>query len=146
MNEYELFLSIGSPKIKADAQAEGPVTVHLGSINAVVIVEGRTAGSTGDSHLLNAYNAKYDWDYTVDGYGPFTLVGPAKVIAWRSPDGREGTGFKRPAAGRSRPNPTERCDSAAPERRRSGPAATDPIGTSRRRIAGELWNVRLPTG
>lgn len=72
MNEYELFLSIGSPKIKADAQAEGPVTVHLGSINDVVIVEGRTAGSTGDSHLLNAYNAKYDWDSTVDEYGPFT--------------------------------------------------------------------------
>ena len=88
----ELFLSIGSPKIKADAQAQGAVTVHLGSVNDVVIVEGRTAGSAADSHLLNAYTAKYDWNYTVDEYGPFTLVEPAKGIAWRSAGwaGRDG--------------------------------------------------------
>ncbi|CAN5657968.1 hypothetical protein BH24ACT5_BH24ACT5_19960 [soil metagenome] len=45
-----------------------------------------------DSQLLNAYNAKYDWDYMVDEYGPFTLVEPAKVIAWRSAGwaGRDG--------------------------------------------------------
>ena len=92
-HEYELFLSIGSPKIRADTEAQGPVTVHLGSINDVVIVEGTTAGSASDSHLLSAYNAKYDWDYTVDEYGPFTLVEPTKVIAWRSAGcaGREGS-------------------------------------------------------
>ncbi|CAN5816225.1 pyridoxamine 5'-phosphate oxidase family protein [soil metagenome] len=86
------FLSIGSPKIQAEIQADGPVTVHLGSINDVVIIEGRTAGSATDSHLLDAYNAKYGWDYTVAGYGPFTLVEPSKVIAWRSAGwaGRDG--------------------------------------------------------
>jgi hypothetical protein len=57
-----------------------------------VIVEGSAAGSAADSHLVDAYNAKYDWNYTVDEYGPFTLVEPAKVIAWRSTGwaGRDG--------------------------------------------------------
>lgn len=91
-HDDELCLSIGSPRIKADAQTECPLTIHLGSINDVVIVEGRTVGSAADSHLVDAYNAKYDWDYSVDEYGPFTLIDPAKVIAWRSTGwaGRDG--------------------------------------------------------
>lgn len=91
-HDTELFLSIGSPKIKADAQGDCAVTVHLGSVNDVVIVEGRAAGSTADSHVLNAYNVKYDWNYSVDDYGPLTLVGPVKVIAWRTAGwaGRDG--------------------------------------------------------
>jgi len=81
-----------SPRLKADAQADGPVTVHLGSINDVVIVEGRTAGSSSDNHLLEEYNTKYDWNYLVDEYGLFTIVAPTKVIAWQAAGwaGREG--------------------------------------------------------
>ena len=88
----KLCLSIGSPRLKADAQADGPVTVHLGSINDVVIVEGRTAGSSSDDRLLEDYNTKYDWNYEVGEYGPFTIVEPTKVIAWRTAGwaGREG--------------------------------------------------------
>lgn len=91
-HQEELFLSIGSPKLKAESEANRPVTVHLGSINDVVIVEGRAAGSVADSHVLDAYNDKYDWDYVVSAYGSFTRVAPSKVIAWRSAGwaGRDG--------------------------------------------------------
>ena len=91
-NHNELCLSIGSPRLKADTEADGPVTIHLGSINDVVIVEGTTAGATIDSRLLDVYNTKYGWNYTVGEYGPFTIVEPTKVIAWQSAGwaGREG--------------------------------------------------------
>ena len=87
-----LHLSIGSPRLNADAQDDVPVTVHLGSVTDVVIVEGLIAGHTNDREVIEAYNAKYDWDYTIDEYGPFTTVAPSKVLAWRSAGwaGREG--------------------------------------------------------
>ena len=87
-----LHLSIGSPELNAAARDGVPVTVHLGSVTDVVIVEGRIAGRNSDRDVLDAYNAKYDWDYTVGEYGPFTTVAPSKVIAWRSGGwaGREG--------------------------------------------------------
>ena len=90
--QSQLCVSIGSPRLKADTGADGLVTVHLGGINDVVIVEGRTAGAISDSQLLDLYNIKYDWNYTVEEYGPFTIVEPAKVIAWRSAGwaGRDG--------------------------------------------------------
>jgi len=88
----KLLLSIGSPKLKADTQADESITVHLGSVTDVVILEGRTAGMADDGDVLDAYNTKYDWDYKVDEYGPFTVVDPIKVMAWRSAGwaGREG--------------------------------------------------------
>jgi hypothetical protein len=91
-NQNTFCLSIGSPRLKADAEADVPVTVHLGSINDVVIVEGRVAGLSSDKQLLEKYNTKYDWDYVVDQYGPLTIVEPTKVIAWRTAGwaGREG--------------------------------------------------------
>jgi hypothetical protein len=91
-NQNKLFLSIGSPRLKANAQADARVTVHLDSVNDVVIVEGRVAGSSSDTHLLDDYNAKYDWDYVVNEHGPLTIVDPAKVIAWRTDGwaGRDG--------------------------------------------------------
>ena len=90
--QNRLFLSIGSPKLRSNTQSDAPVTAHLGSANDVVIIEGRSAGSVTDVHAIEAYNTKYDWDYAVDEYGPFTLVEPIKVIAWRSAGwaGREG--------------------------------------------------------
>jgi hypothetical protein len=90
--DVKLYLSIGSPEIGAYVRAGGPVTVHLGSVNEVVIVEGVAVGAEHSSDLLDAYNAKYDWDYTVEDYGPLTVVAPVKVMAWRSAGwaGREG--------------------------------------------------------
>ncbi len=79
-----LYLSIGSPRINADLQGTQPVSVHLGSATDVVILEGMTAGSTDDSDVLSGYNAKYDWNYTIGEYGPFTKIVPSKVMAWRS--------------------------------------------------------------
>ncbi len=87
-----LYLSIGSPRLIADAHHDAAVTVHLGGVNDVVIVEGIVRGRNRDREVLDAYNAKYDWDYTIDTYGPFTTVVPAKVMAWRSAGwaGRDG--------------------------------------------------------
>ena len=79
-----LHLSVGSPRLAADLGAGGPVTVHLGSVTDVVIVEGRSTGPSTDAEVLAAYNAKYEWEYTVAEYGPLTVVAPTKVIAWRS--------------------------------------------------------------
>lgn len=83
-DDDKLYLSIGSPEISAYAQSGGPLTVHLGSVNDVVIVEGTAVGTEVSTDLLNAYSAKYDWDYSVDEYGPLTIVEPVKVMAWRS--------------------------------------------------------------
>jgi hypothetical protein len=87
-----LYLSIGSPRLNSDAQIDVPVTVHLGSVTDVVIVEGVVVGQDSHREVLDAYNAKYDWNYTIGEYGPFTTVAPLKVIAWRSAGwaGREG--------------------------------------------------------
>lgn len=87
-----LYLSIGSPLLNSGTTLDAPVTAHLGSVTNVVIVEGAVAGSTDDPEVLAAYNAKYDWNYTVEEYGPFTVVAPSKVLAWRSAGwaGRDG--------------------------------------------------------
>lgn len=87
-----LYLSIGSPRLQADAWDGAAVTVHLGSVTDVVIVEGFVRGHSSDAQVLEAYNAKYDWVYTIDQYGPLTTVAPTKVMAWRSGGwaGREG--------------------------------------------------------
>lgn len=87
-----LYLSIGSPTLRAAAASNAPMTAHLGSVTDVVIVEGVAVASTDDRSVLDAYNNKYDWDYTIDQYGPFTIVAPSKVMAWRSAGwaGRDG--------------------------------------------------------
>ncbi len=87
-----LHLSIGSPRLSADARNDVAVPVHLGSVTDVVIVEGLIGVHNGDDEVLDAYNAKYDWNNTIDEYGPFTTVAPVKVMAWRSAGwaGREG--------------------------------------------------------
>lgn len=90
--DHVLFLSIGSPLIREQVRGRVPVTVHLGGDVDVVIVEGSTAGPTDDPDLVQAYNAKYDWDYQPDEYGAFIAVEPEKVMAWRSAGwaGRDG--------------------------------------------------------
>jgi len=104
--EYRLFLSIGSPRINSDVKASGHVTVHLGSINDVVIIEATTAGSVSDSDLVDAYNAKYDWNYSIEDYGPFTVVEPTKVMAWQSGGWAGREGFKATGSWTFRP-PTD---------------------------------------
>jgi hypothetical protein len=89
-----LHLSIGSPVVRRQVAADPTVTVHLDSGVDVVIVEG-TAGVEDPSSMgpqVEAYNSKYDWDYDVAQYGPFTRVAPSAVLAWRSagPAGRDG--------------------------------------------------------
>ena len=88
----QLHLSIGSPVISRMIAADPDVTVHLDSGVDVVIVEGRVAGQTEAQALYDAYNAKYDWNYSTDEYGPLTTIVPSSVLAWRSAGwaGREG--------------------------------------------------------
>jgi hypothetical protein len=84
--DHRLHLSIGSPVINRQLAArDGPaLTAHLESGTDVVILEGTVAGTTDDPALLERYDAKYDWNYTVEEYGPLTSVVPTTVIAWRS--------------------------------------------------------------
>ncbi len=91
-SDESLYLSIGSPSIKAALETDRDVTVHLGGATDVVIVEGSVVGHGGDREICEAYDRKYDWNYDVDEYGVFDVVQPAKVIAWRSSGwaGREG--------------------------------------------------------
>ncbi|MEO1065515.1 MAG: hypothetical protein AAFZ07_29210 [Actinomycetota bacterium] len=95
-----LHLSIGSPALQAATEPSAPVTVHLGHDTDVVIVEGEVAGPTTDRALVDAYDTKYDWSYSVDEYGPLTTIQPRKVLAWRSAGWAGRGGFQ--AAGRWR--------------------------------------------
>ncbi len=90
--DQRLHLSIGSPVIARQLEQVGTVTVHLESGVDVVIVEGTAAGSTSAPHLYEAYNDKYDWNYTTEEYGPLTTIAPTTVLAWRAAGwaGREG--------------------------------------------------------
>jgi hypothetical protein len=87
-----LHLSIGSPVVARLVARDPNVTVHLDSSADVVVVEGSVAGMVDDDAVIAAYNDKYDWQYTVDEYGPLTRVEPATAFAWRSAGwaGREG--------------------------------------------------------
>jgi hypothetical protein len=88
-----LHLSIGTPSIRRRLSVDPRLTVHLDSGTDVVIVEGHAVlGSETDDHVLQAYNAKYDWSYDVEQYGPLTQVRPQTVLAWRAagPAGRDG--------------------------------------------------------
>ena len=88
----QLHLSIGSPVVSRLLDDDAAVSVHLSSDVDVVIVEGHVAGFAESSALYEAYNDKYDWDYTIEEYGPMTTVTPGKVLAWRSTGwaGRDG--------------------------------------------------------
>ena len=99
--ESLLHLSIGSPVLNAALSADPRVTVHLDSGTEVIIVEGAVegevegavagAGHPFDRGPIEAYNAKYDWDYDAAQYGRLKTVAPSRVLAWRTagPAGRE---------------------------------------------------------
>lgn len=98
-----LYLSVGSPGIAADLEATPGVTVHLSSVTDVVIVEGSSTGLTDRADALEAYNEKYDWNYSVADYGPLTAIAPSKIMAWRSAGWAGRGGFRH--AGRWRVPP-----------------------------------------
>jgi hypothetical protein len=81
-----LQLSVGGPVLRRQLVASPEVTVHLDSGTDVVIVEGWAGETSPDEHAaaIAAYDAKYDWQYTIDEYGPLTTVRPQRVLAWRS--------------------------------------------------------------
>jgi hypothetical protein len=89
-----LHLSVGSPSIRRQLELEPSVTVHLDSGVDVVLVEGLAVVESDEEtrRSVAAYDAKYDWDYDLDQYGPFTRIEAAAVMAWRSagPAGRDG--------------------------------------------------------
>lgn len=78
----EVVLSIGSPPIRAALATDPTVTVHLESATEVVVVEGLVVGGRDDPAALAAYDAKYDWAYEAERYGPLTRVAPQTVLAW----------------------------------------------------------------
>ncbi|MFZ6004662.1 MAG: hypothetical protein ACOYXM_12120 [Actinomycetota bacterium] len=71
------------------------VTVHLDSGTDVVIVEGRVSGLTEAPDLLDRYNRKYGWTYTIEQYGPLTTIAAKTVMAWRSAGWAGRDGFQR---------------------------------------------------
>lgn len=91
-HDHALHLSIGSLVVARQVADEPDITVHLDSGTDVVLIEGRAAGATDDPEIIAAYDTKYDWHYTVDEYGPLTVLRPNTVLAWRSGGwaGREG--------------------------------------------------------
>ena len=63
------------------------VTVNLDSGTDVVLVEGETSRTIEyqtPSSIIQAYNARYDWDYQVAEYGEVLVVQPQRVLAWRT--------------------------------------------------------------
>lgn len=90
-HESAVHLSIGSPSLRRALADDARVTVHLDSGTDVVIVEGTASTDDMTQALLDAYDAKYDWVYDADSYGPFTRVAPMAVKAWRTagPAGRD---------------------------------------------------------
>lgn len=90
-----LHLSVGSPVLVRQFAQYPDVAVHLGSGTDVVIVEGRRTGSCTDTRVLRAYNEKYDWNYTVEQYGPLMTVAVRRVLAWQSAGWAGRQGFQR---------------------------------------------------
>lgn len=92
-SERALILSIGSPVLAGALRRDPRITVHLDSGTDVVIVEGTAqVMSEPDLKLMEAYNAKYEWTYSYDEYGPLTRVDSTVVMSWRSAGwaGRDG--------------------------------------------------------
>jgi len=83
----EVYVSVGSPPLRRAFAAGGAVTVHLDSGTDVVVVEGTVRPSvTPDdaARAVAAYDAKYDYSYDVETYGPLACVDPATILAWRT--------------------------------------------------------------
>ncbi|MDQ3107065.1 MAG: pyridoxamine 5'-phosphate oxidase family protein [Actinomycetota bacterium] len=84
-----LVLSVGGPRMTADLeQRGGNVTVHLESADRVVILEGPATSFSATAAFVEVYNAKYDWDFTLETLGLFEFR-PQVGYGWISdPDDR----------------------------------------------------------
>lgn len=100
-----LHLSIGSPVVARLLERNPDLTVHLESSTDVVIVEGTVVGLVEDMAVLRAYNDKYDWNYTIDEYGPLTKLAPTSALAWRSAGWAGRDGFQQAGRWRFTPPP-----------------------------------------
>jgi hypothetical protein len=92
---WTLALSVGSPTLARLLEPGAPATVHLDSGTDVVIVQGTVAGPTDAADLVARYEAKYDWTYALDEYGPLTAIAPTDVLAWRSSGWAGRDGFRQ---------------------------------------------------
>ena len=91
----EVFVSVGSAPLRRALGGGAPVTVHPDSGTDVVVVEGTVRPSvTPDdaARAVAAYDAKYDYTYDVETYGPLACIDPTEILAWRTagPAGRDG--------------------------------------------------------
>ncbi len=104
LGDESLWLTLGSPTLRAEIGSNPRVTAHLDSGVEVVIVEG-TAAPVTDPELLDAfvaaYDAKYDWRYDIDEYGPPLRIEPASILAWQSGGFAGRDGFQRAAKWKS---------------------------------------------
>jgi hypothetical protein len=81
-----LVFSTGS-RIGTNLRERPAAEVHLESGNEVVIFDGRAEFSDERSLLaafVDAYNRKYNWDFTVDGVGSVVSVRPRVAFGWVS--------------------------------------------------------------
>ncbi|MCU1503027.1 MAG: pyridoxamine 5-phosphate oxidase [Ilumatobacteraceae bacterium] len=80
-----LWLSIGSPQLRAASTAGAAMTVHLESGTEPIIVEGRIDIADHDqSAPIAVYDAKYKWTYDAAEYGPLLRMPPATIFAWQT--------------------------------------------------------------
>lgn len=80
-----LWLSIGSPQLRAASATGAALTVHPESGIEPVIVEGHADPADRDqSPPIASYDAKYDWSYDLAEYGPLVRLPPTTIIAWRT--------------------------------------------------------------
>jgi hypothetical protein len=80
-----LWLSIGSPRLRAAGRAGAAMTIHLDSGTDPVIVEGHADVTENDqSEPVTAYDTKYHWTYDAAEYGALVRVPPTTVFAWRT--------------------------------------------------------------
>lgn len=79
-----LLLSVGSALVAGQLASDPIATVHLDSGTDVVVVECVVEGSSVADDAVAAYDAKYDWNYAVNEYGPLTVLRPTVIMAWRS--------------------------------------------------------------
>ena len=84
-HDAALWLSVGSPALRAAITAGEAVTVHLDSGTEPVIVEGVAEAGAGDqSAPISAYDTKYEWEYDVGEYGALVRIEPTTVLAWQT--------------------------------------------------------------
>jgi hypothetical protein len=86
--DERLLFTMGTPTHHRNTAVDDRVEVHLPSALEVVLVEGTMRRVDDEARLrafLDAYNAKYDWDATVEEEryrnGVVEVV-PSAVIAW----------------------------------------------------------------